>query len=238
MFCVIRLRKAGPAAAVLCFALAALILLHASAPLRRMETAALGGAPPTLVIDAGHGGFDGGAIAVNGVKESDINLAIALKLQAAAAFCGVETVMTRVDDSRRTDILSYSEREDLVRRAEIANAVPNAVFVSIHQNYYPTTQPYGAQVLYADDERSARLGRITQSNIVEGLQPENRRIAIPAPANLYLTANVRCPAILVECGFLSNYNEMEKLMEDAYQTAMAAALLASCLQFLPGLAEA
>lgn len=230
MFYVIRLRKLGNVAAFLCFALAAFILLRLFTVFGAMQTAEVYASEPVLVIDAGHGGFDGGAIAVNGVRESDVNLAIALKLEALAAFCGQRTVMTRTDDSRRTDLLSYSEHEDLVYRAQVANQIPNAVLISIHQNFYPTSQPYGAQVLYANNNESAMLARQTQSNLVSALQPENRRLAEPAPKSLFLTANVDGPVILVECGFLSNTNEMEKLMTDSYQTSLAAVLLASYLQ--------
>ena len=233
MFYVIRLKKLGSVAGWLCFALAAYILLRAISTVRVLQTAELLADAPVLVIDAGHGGFDGGAIAVNGVRESDINLAIAQKMELLAAFCGQRSVMTRNDDGRRTDFLAYSEHEDLVYRAEVANQLPNAVLVSIHQNFYPTTQPWGAQVLYADDPLSTKLGKLTQENIVSCLQPENRRLAEPALKTLYLTSHTNGPAILVECGFLSNYNEMEKLMQDGYQTALATVMLASYLKFLP-----
>ena len=132
-------------------------------------------------------------------------------------------------------IADYCEREDLVHRVQIVNSVPDAVLISIHQNYYPTTQPFGTQVLHASDEQSKRLGTILQSNIVTKLQPGNRRLATPASPELYLTSHVDCPAILVECGFLSNYNEMELLMQDPYQTELAAVILSSYLQFLPQL---
>lgn len=233
MFYVIRLRRLGSVSACVCFILAGFILLRSLGTVRMLQVSDLDAQAPVLVIDPGHGGFDGGAIAVNGVRESDINLAIAVKLGALAEFCGIRTVMTRTDDSRRTDLLSYSEHEDLVNRARIVNAVPDAVLISIHQNYYPTTQPWGGQVLYADDPESARLGRMVQTNMVEQLQPENRRLAEPASPKLFLTSHVDCPAILVECGFLSNYNEMERLMEEPYQTALAVVMLASYLQFLP-----
>ena len=233
MFYVLRLKRLGGLAAVLCFLTAAFLILRSVNMLSPVQTAEIAERVPVLVIDAGHGGFDGGAVAVNGVRESDINLSIAQKMETIGSFCGLQTVMTRSDDSRRTDLLSYSEHEDLVHRAQIVNQLPNAVLVSIHQNFYPTTQPFGAQVLYAGDAQSTLLGRITQSNLVNALQPENRRLAEPASPGLYLTANVNCPAILVECGFLSNYSEMEKLMDNGYQTSIAAVLLASYLQFLP-----
>ena len=118
-----------------------------------------------LVIDPGHGGIDGGAIAFNGTKESDINLSISQKLQALAELFGVHTVMTRTDDNSRTDLAAYSEHEDLVHRTELINSVPRAVLISIHQNFYPTSQPSGAQVLYAAGERSRALGEKTHAEI-------------------------------------------------------------------------
>ena len=99
----------------------------------RMAAANLSVQTPTLVIDAGHGGIDGGAISEDGTRESDINLAVALRLESIVRFCGQKTLMTRCDDSVKTDILSYSEHEDLQERAEKANSVSDAVLISIHQ---------------------------------------------------------------------------------------------------------
>ena len=186
---------------------------------------------PCLIIDPGHGGIDGGALAYNGVKESDLNLSIALKLRDLAAFCGCETVMTRQDDSRRTDILSYSEHEDLVHRTELVNRVPSGVLISIHQNCFPTSQPSGAQVLYGPGEESRRLGVLTHGLILSALQPENRRVAEPASPGLYLTAHAEHPSILVECGFLSNLSDLQRLGSDGYQSAFAAVLLSAFLQY-------
>ena len=190
--------------------------------------------PPTLVIDAGHGGIDGGAISADGTKESDINLAIALRLDSIVLFCGQKTLMTRLDDVPKTDILGYSEHEDLKDRADIANSVPNAVLVSIHQNFYPTAQPKGAQVLYSAFGDSERLGRLMQSALVGKLDPDNRRLAVPAPRELYLTANTRCPAVLVECGFMSNNFEVLKLKDASYQNALALVIAASYLEYISG----
>lgn len=184
-----------------------------------------------LVIDPGHGGVDSGAIALNGTRESDLNLAIGLKLQALADFIGVKAVMTRADDSMRTDMKSYSEHDELVYRTKIANSTPNAVLISIHQNCYPTSQPSGAQVLYAKSDGSRSLGEISYNNILNFLEPENRRVLEPAPKSLYITANVTCPAILVECGFISNFSDLEKLSDKEYQTAFASVLMGSFLQF-------
>ncbi len=185
-----------------------------------------------LVIDPGHGGIDGGAIALNGVKESDLNLAIGLKLQKLGDFVGINTVMTRVDDSMRTDVKSYSEHEELVYRTELANSARNAVLVSIHQNCYPTSQPCGAQVMYAKSDGSRTFGELSHNNIINFLEPENRRVLEPAPKSLYITSNVTCPAILVECGFISNFSDLEKLSSKEYQTAFASVLMSSYLQFI------
>ncbi len=192
---------------------------------------------PTLVIDAGHGGFDGGAISTDGTRESDINLAVALRLESIVRFCGQKTVMTRCDDSRKTDILSYSEHEDLKSRAELANATANAVLISVHQNCYPTAQPRGAQVLYSAYGDSDRLGKRMQELLVKQLDPENRRLAAPAPKELFLTANARCPAVLVECGFMSNNFEVLKLKESGYQTKLALVIAAAYLEYAAGISS-
>ena len=188
--------------------------------------------PPTLVIDAGHGGIDGGAISTDGTKESDINLAIALRLDSIVRFCGQKTIMTRWDDSNKSDILSYSEHEDLKFRADLVNEVDHAVLISIHQNDFPTGQPSGSQVLYSVFKSSEILGKRMQENLICQLDPENRRLAVPAPRELYLTANTRCPAVLVECGFMSNNFEVLKLKDPAYQTKLAAVIAASYLSFI------
>ena len=188
-----------------------------------------------LVIDAGHGGVDGGAIAISGAKESDINLAIALRLQKIADFYGSNTIMTRDSDKGVLEYSagSYSEHNDLVRRVEIANSASNGVLMSIHQNFYPTAQPSGAQVLYASSDESKMLGTITHNNMIRFLDPENRRVVAPA-SHIYITSNAKCPAILVECGFMSNFSDLEKLLTNKYQTSLAAVLMASYLQYTSG----
>ena len=188
----------------------------------------------TLVIDPGHGGIDGGALSVAGDKESEINLAIALKLRSVAELFGEKTVMTRENDKARTDALSYSEHEDLVYRTEMINSSPNAVVISIHQNCYPSSQPSGAQVLFASDDKSEIFGRTAHENIIRLLEPENRRVAEPASPGLYITSNAKCPAILVECGFMSNLSDIQKLKDNNYQTMLAAVLFASYVQFRYG----
>ena len=214
---------------MLCLLFAAFLLVRTAAELSTVSAGErqMG---PSLVIDPGHGGFDGGAIAFNGVKESDINLAIGLKLCDLAGLYGIPTAMTRTDDRSRTAYENYSEHEDLAARAAFANAVPNGVLISIHQNFFPTSQPSGAQVLYAPGRKSKELGETLQALLVSQLQPANRRLAEPAPKSLFLTSHVNCPAVLVECGFLSNFSDLELLTQDAFQSSVAAVLLAAFLQ--------
>lgn len=185
-----------------------------------------------LVIDPGHGGYDGGAVSDDGSKESDINLAIAQKLQYTAELLGQSAAMTRVDDAAKSDYASYSEHDELVRRTDFINEHPGALLVSIHQNDFPTSQPSGAQVYYAGTPGSERLGILCHGNLIRCLDPENRRVAAPAPKELYITSHVTCPAVLVECGFMSNNFEVQKLCSEPYQCAIAVVLAGSLLQYL------
>lgn len=216
--------------------LAAILLLAGSlwfsyrfAPVKR--SAFSGESEACLVIDPGHGGIDGGAIAYNGQRESELNLSISLKLRDLATFYGIDTRMTRQDEEPRNDYVTYSEREELAYRADFAENTENAVLISIHQNFFPTSQPSGAQVLYGPGAESRRLGELTHANLVQALQPDNRRVAVPAPRDLYLTSHVSCPVILVECGFLSNLTDLQLLSDDQYQKSFAAVLLGSYLQY-------
>jgi len=189
----------------------------------------------TLVIDAGHGGLDGGAVAADGTKESILNLEIALRFRQLALLCGLPAVMTREQET-----LDYPETETTVhakkvwdqnRRVTLINGTDGALLVSIHQNQYPDARPNGTQVLYGREEASEQLGTLTHENLRSCLCPGSRRVAAPVSESIYLMKHVSCPAILVECGFLSNREEARLLKTEAYQTQLALVLTASCLQF-------
>lgn len=188
----------------------------------------------TAVIDPGHGGYDCGALGVDGTKESELNLDISIRLCDILSLYGLRTVMTRTDDSPLTDIDSYSEHDELVRRTEIANSEPGAVLISIHQNTFPNAIPSGLQILYAENDDSRRLGELMQNNIIALLDTENRRIAQPAPKKLYITANATCPTVLIECGFISNNTDLEKLKNKDYQLSFSMLTAASYIQYLSG----
>lgn len=192
----------------------------------------------TVVIDAGHGGEDGGAVSPAGTVESGINLEIALRLDAILGLYGADTVLLRTEDVSLHDPDAQTLREkkasDLHNRVEMVESVPNALLVSIHQNTYTGSGRYhGAQVFYADEESSRPLAEHAQEILRQSLDPENTRQAAKLPGTVYLMEHITCPAILVECGFLSNPEEDALLRTAAYQTKLAAALASALLSPVP-----
>ena len=189
-----------------------------------------------LVIDAGHGGLDGGAVSADGRKESVINLAIAQKLALLCRFFGQSCVMTRSTEEfdYPAEAVSIHDKKvwDQQRRVALVNATADALLISIHQNKYPDARPSGVQVLYAASAGSDAFAELTHENLRRALCPESRRVAIPAGSAIYLMKHVQCPAILAECGFLSNPDEAAKLSDPSYQTKLATILCASCMQFI------
>lgn len=210
--------------------------------LRRAEAAAnWTDQKQVLILDAGHGGEDGGAVAPNGTVEADINLQIALRARAIAELTGIEVVMTRdspeiaYPDNATT--IAERKKADQHQRAELIRKTDNAVLISIHQNCYPDRKPSGAQVLYAESNGSDALGTAMHDNLVAYLDPQNRRVAAPISEKIYLMREVKCPAVLVECGFLSNESECAKLKDSGYQTKLAAVIIASYLQYRQSLPQ-
>lgn len=183
----------------------------------------------TPVIDPGHGGTDGGSVSPGGVIESGINLTICLKMEQIFAFLGTVPVMTR--DSEKIDYpdSANSAKEqktyDQKRRVEIINSVKNAVLISIHQNEYSTSSPFGAQVLYAVTPGSKEFSEYLQNSLVVTLNPSNHRLITQIPSHIYIMKHITCPAVLIECGFLSNPSEEILLQDDVYQTKIAATVV-------------
>lgn len=211
------------------------VLLMSSLLLTSAPAAAADLREQVLIIDAGHGGEDGGAQSASGLLESDVNLEIALRMEALAQFCGVPTRMTRKtrEIAYPPELTKTAQRKayDQKQRAALINSTPNAVLISVHQNKYPDPRPCGPQVLYAAGEDSKALGELTHALLTQSLCPENRRVAAPISREIYLTRVAKCPAILVECGFLSNAQEASLLAAPEYQTKIAAVLLCAYLQY-------
>lgn len=188
-----------------------------------------------VVIDAGHGGEDGGAVSVTGAIESHINLEIALKLDEIFGLYGVNTLLLRDSDVSLHDSDAVTLREkkvsDLHNRVAAVNAAENPVLISIHQNTYTSSQYHGAQVFYANGDLSLPLARITQEALRQALDPENDRQPTAVPDSVYLMNNITCKAILVECGFLSNPQEDALLQSPDYQRKIAVSLAGAYLQY-------
>ena len=182
----------------------------------------------TLVIDAGHGGEDGGAVSVSGRRESEINLEIALRVEALSAFLGLRPHMIRETDTAvyagECRTIAEKKNSDLHRRAEIVEGFPSAILLSIHQNHFPQSKYGGAQVFYSASAGSRALAEEIQESLRQGLDPRNRRQA-KRSAGVYLMEHVTCPAVLVECGFLSNHREDLLLQQADYQKKLAMAIL-------------
>ena len=187
---------------------------------------------PIFIIDAGHGGEDGGAVGKDGSLEKDINLKIATTLDEMLRSAGYRTVMTRTDDrmlyDRNTDYRGRKKRLDLEARLGIAEQHENAVFISIHLNAFPQTQYSGLQVYYSENhEDSLRLANQIQTDAKAYLQPKNERRVKPSNGTSFLLDSCMHPSVLVECGFLSNPEECQKLASNEYQTALATLLFRS-----------
>jgi len=182
----------------------------------------------TLILDAGHGGEDGGASTAAGEKESGVNLAIVLKTRALMAFLGVEPKLTREEDislhSGGAETIRQKKVSDLKNRVAFVESTPNALLLSVHQNYFTDPRYSGSQVFYNDGDVSHQWGENAQEVLRQVLNPDNDRKAKPVPDGIYLFDHIHCPAILVECGFLSNGEEAALLVTDAYQRKVAVAL--------------
>ena len=191
---------------------------------------------PLLIIDPGHGGKDGGAVGADGSKESEINLAVAIKMEALCGFLGVESVMTRDSESldypKSATTIRAKKIADQKARIELINSTPNAVLISVHQNTYPSAKPSGGQALYGKAEGSQALAELIQSNITLSIDADNTRAAAKISDDIYLMKKAECPAVLVECGFMSNPTELELLKTEEYQAKLAAVFVASYTQFI------
>lgn len=191
---------------------------------------------PQIILDAGHGGFDGGAVASDGTVEKDINLEICLTLAELLSDSGFDVIMTRSTDVStddvETDKISTRKKSDLKNRLELMDDYPDAVFVSIHLNKFTTAAAYGSQVFYNGKiEESKVLGEAIQRSIIERLQPENTRVNKQATSSTYILYNATIPSVLVECGFLSNKAELEKLKDEQYQKKMSFCIYCGIMEY-------
>lgn len=189
---------------------------------------------PTVIIDAGHGGEDGGCVAKDGTLEKDINLSISKKLSEMLREKGFNVREIRTEDisiyNDNSETLSEKKTSDLHNRLAIFNSNENNVIISIHQNHFSDSSYYGTQVFYSKNNSNSKiLAEAVRKSVKESLQKDNERETKQADKSIFLLDNATVPAVIVECGFLSNDNEREKLKTEEYQNKMAYAI---CLGFL------
>lgn len=179
--------------------------------------------PRIIVLDAGHGGADGGASGPDGTRECDLNLAITLKTDAVLGLLGEETLLLRSTDTdlSSSDAKSISQKKvsDIRRRVELTNSQPGAILVSIHCNTYSQEKYHGAQVFYTGGAKE--FGETMQLALKNGVDPSNARMAKAVSPDVYLMNHIKVPGILVECGFLTNQEELTNLKDPDYQTRLA-----------------
>lgn len=187
-----------------------------------------------IVIDAGHGGEDGGAISCTGVLESEINLSIALRLEDLLHLLGFRTQMIRTTNTAvytGGTTIAQKKISDLKERVRIVNSRENAILLSIHQNHFTDGAYHGAQVFYSGGDASMQLAELMQTNFAASVNPGSRRQCKKA-SGVYLMEQIQCTGVLVECGFLSNAVEENQLRTPAYQQRICCVIGATLSQFL------
>lgn len=186
-----------------------------------------------VVIDAGHGGDDPGKVGINGAKEKDINLEIALLVRQFLEANDVEVIMTREkDEGLYAAGTSNKKVQDMKKRIEKIEETAPAVTVSIHQNSYPEEYVHGAQVFfYTGSSEGQQLAERIQTQLVSKVDSDNKR-QVKANDSYYLLKKTKIPIVIVECGFLSNQEEAERLVTQSYQEKVAWAIHLGILQYI------
>lgn len=211
--------------AVTAFGSRAVTTFSESAPIERQHC---------IIIDAGHGGEDGGTTSCSGMLESRFNLEIAVRLNDLLQFLGHETKMIRTTDISvytKGGSLSQKKNSDLKERVRIVNETENGILLSIHQNHYSDSRYKGAQVFYAGTQGSEELAVLLQNHFVSTINPGSTRKSKKSQG-IYLMEHIEKPGILIECGFLSNPEEEARLKSSDYQKKLCAVIAAAVHQFL------
>ena len=189
-----------------------------------------------IIIDAGHGGEDSGAIGVNGQKEKDLNLAIALMIGEELSSKGYTVVYTRTEDKMlylpEENIKGMRKISDLKNRCKVTEAYEDCILISIHMNSYGASKYSGLQVYYSkENEESRALASKIQTSVKAELQPENNR-QIKSGESIYILEHSSCTSVLIECGFLSNEAECEKLSQKEYQKELSFSIICGIIKYI------
>ncbi len=196
--------------------------------------------PVKVVIDAGHGGEDGGAVGVNGTLEKTLNLAVSEIVYDMLSSSGVSCVMTRTEDimlydmyDDLSDYKGHKKVYDLKNRLRFAEEHEDAVLVSIHMNTFGVARYSGLQVYYSPNDPSSKvLAECIRGSVSTYLQTDNERETKPAGSSIYILNRIKMPAVLVECGFISNPDECRSLCDTEYQRQLALTISAAVMSYL------
>ncbi|MBQ7474870.1 MAG: N-acetylmuramoyl-L-alanine amidase [Clostridia bacterium] len=193
--------------------------------------------PRVLVIDPGHGGGDGGAVAPDGTTEKDIDLAVAKDIDALSLLFGIPAVMTRTEDELLSDRYPGEtggmKARDLKGRLRVAKEADAALLLSIHANKFPDESVRGIQVFYSPNgDESRRAAGMIQEYVNANLQPDHVKETKRANSSIYLLDRAKVPAVLAECGFLSNGAELAALKTEEYRASVACAVFAAAAEYL------
>lgn len=221
---------------IILFSITFYIFTYQSQNYNSLSTSSLPVNNHTIVLDAGHGNPDGGAVSNdNQTIESELNLSIVQKLQSLLESSGSTVILTRSDENGIYDSDSNSIRSkkvsDMKNRTKIGNTSNADIFVSIHMNKLPQTQYSGWQTFYKNtDEESMKIAKSIQENLNYFIQTPNKR-EVKSIKDIYLTQNIEIPLVLVECGFLSNENELNLLKKDEYQSLLAWSIYSGIMDY-------
>lgn len=200
---------------------------------RQVDTLGTVASRPTVVVDAGHGGFDGGARAPDGTLEKDLNLAISRPLGMMLTLCGFDVIMTRTGDQalhRQGDTIREKKVSDMDARLDLYEQAH--LNISIHQNMFGMSSCHGSQVFYSDAHPLSKvLATCVREEIVRTLQPENTRQLKAGNRDIFLLHKTTKPTVLVECGFLSNAHELTRLKTEEYQRQLAFAVACGAVRY-------
>lgn len=223
---------------VLCGYIAFLALILNACFLHASRQASLGKGSyfPTVILDAGHGGVDSGAVGLDNVLEKDINLDIVLKLKSLFEVSGFNIKMTRNEDesihSENSSTIRAKKVSDLKNRLSIVNSDPNNLLISVHQNKFEDGRYKGAQVFYSkNNPQSQELAQSIRASFLGFVQKDNNREIKPSPKGVFLLNKSTVPAVIVECGFLSNSEDVRNLLDKKYQSKVAFAIFCGFLDY-------
>lgn len=190
-----------------------------------------------IVIDPGHGGEDGGAEGANGTIEKDLNLAVSLELKALLDEAGIPVIMTREEDvslgDQEKSTISARKKDDTKKRLEMVEKVGTKLYVGVHMNKFTESKYRGAQVFYSKNNPQSRsFGVVMQKSLIEGIADGNTREALVAGSGVYILNKTTVPAIIVECGMLSNPDEEKLLTTSEYQKKLARCIYVGITDYL------